>query len=59
MKDQLAAFRNCLDKHGSLEECVLLFESLDYANEQVFFHCDQVGSASEPMLTSAELSEVR
>jgi hypothetical protein len=28
----------------SLEECVLLFESLDTAEENVFFHCDQVST---------------
>uniref|UniRef100_A0A383WH12 Sulfotransferase n=1 Tax=Tetradesmus obliquus TaxID=3088 RepID=A0A383WH12_TETOB len=42
VKEQLAAFEGCVARHGSLEECVLLFESLDTANEKVFFHCDQV-----------------
>ncbi|WIA42833.1 hypothetical protein OEZ86_008761 [Tetradesmus obliquus] len=42
VKEQVAAFERCVARHGSLEECVLLFESLDTANEKVFFHCDQV-----------------
>lgn len=44
LKEQLAAFEGCVARHGSLEECVLLFESLDTANEKVFFHCDQVSA---------------
>jgi hypothetical protein len=52
VKEQLAAFEHCLEMHGSLEECVLLFESLDTANEKVFFHCDQVRQSpfSAPLL---------
>lgn len=56
VEDQIGAFERCINKQKALatkagrasssssieRRCALVFESLGYEEERVFYHCDQV-----------------